>query len=59
MSDIQRFNYRCFVTRIEGGTEVLVQIFDDPDIGATLHAQVAFRGPHGSTWDIPYQLEAK
>lgn len=59
MSDIQRFNYRCFITRIEDGTEVLVQIFDDPDTNKTLHAQIAFRGPYGSTWGIPYQLEAK
>jgi hypothetical protein len=56
--DAKTYTYEVFITTLETGAEVMVQIFRDPDDGRVLHSQLAFKNVLGA-WGVPYQLEKK
>ena len=56
--DAKTYTYEVFITHLESGQQVMVQIFRDPLDGRVLHSQLAFKDALDS-WGIPYQLEKK
>jgi hypothetical protein len=57
MTDVQAFNYECFITSLATGQKAMVQIFRDPQTNAVLHVQLVFKSPATGTWGNPYQME--
>lgn len=57
MTEPRAFIYEVFMTTLENGQRVMVQIFRDPDSYQVLHSQLAFKTPVNDTWGVPYQLE--
>jgi len=58
MSDPQVFIYETYKGRLENGTEVLVQIFRDPDSREVVTCQLAFKPYSEYSWGRPVHLEA-
>jgi hypothetical protein len=56
--DAKTYTYEVFITHLDTGQQVMVQIFRDPLDGRVLHSQLAFKDASDS-WGIPYQLEKK
>jgi len=59
MSELQTFIYECYITTLETGQQVMVQIFRNPETFECLHTQMAFKSPAHGTWGIPYQMERR
>ncbi len=57
MTEPRAFIYEVFMTTLDNGQRVMVQIFRDPDTHQVLHSQLAFKNAVSDTWGIPYQLE--
>jgi hypothetical protein len=57
MTDLQWFNYECFITTLETGQQAMVQIFRDPQTNDVLHVQLAFKSPARGSWGVPYQMD--
>jgi hypothetical protein len=57
MTEPRAFIYEVFMTTLENGQRVMVQIFRDPDSYQVLHSQLAFKTLANDTWGVPYQLE--
>jgi hypothetical protein len=57
MTDVQAFNYECFITSLATGQKAMVQIFRDPKTNDVLHVQLAFKSPSNGSWGVPYQME--
>jgi len=57
MTDVQWFNYECFITTLETGQRAMVQIFRDPKTNDVLHVQLAFKSPARGSWGVPYQMD--
>lgn len=58
MADLRTYLYEPFVTRLESGRVVLVQLFRDPETGQVTHAQLLF-GQSDGGWSVAYPLERK
>ena len=60
MPDIQTFIYiplrAIAAEHITPGTEILVQVFLDPDGSKVIHAQLATRPQSAGTWGFPTDL---
>ena len=54
--DHKTYHYEVFLTSLDDGQQVMVQIFRDPENGRVLHSHLAFKSATGS-WGVPYQLE--
>jgi hypothetical protein len=59
MTEPQTFLYESYITTLETGQQVMVQLFRDPDTFACLHAQFCLKSPATGTWGNPYQLEKR
>ncbi len=57
MKEPRAFIYEVFMTTLENGQRIMVQIFRDPDTYQVLHSQLAFKTLPDDTWGVPYQLE--
>ena len=57
MNEPRAFIYEVFMTILDNGQRVMVQIFRDPDTRQVLHSQLAFKTLIDDTWGVPYQLE--
>lgn len=57
MNEPQSFIYEVFMTTLDNGQRIMVQIFRDPETRQVLHSQLAFKTHSSDTWGIPYQLE--
>jgi hypothetical protein len=59
MTEPQTFIYECYITTLETGQQVMVQLFRDPKTFDCLHVQMAFKSPAFGTWGNPYQMESR
>lgn len=57
MTEPQAFIYEVFMTTLDNGQRVMVQVFRDPDSYQVIHSQLAFKTTANDTWGVPYQLE--
>lgn len=57
MTEPQAFIYEVFMTTLDNGQRVMVQIFRNPDTYQVIHSQLAFKTTAMDTWGVPYQLE--
>ena len=56
MSEPKVFIYETFRCALDGGQEVLIQIFRESDTHKTIRAQIAFRSLVGDSWGVPTEL---
>ena len=57
MREPKAFIYEVFMTTLDSGQRIMVQIFRDPDSHQVIHSQLAFKTTANDTWGVPYQLE--
>lgn len=57
MAELPTFTYEPLVAELDNGQQVLVQIFRDPETGAILDAQLAFRNWSWDSWGVPIPLK--
>jgi hypothetical protein len=51
MTEPQTFIYECYITTLETGQQVMVQLFRDP--------KTFDKSPASGTWGNPYQMESR
>ena len=59
MTEPQTFLYECYITTLETGQQVMVQLFRNPATFDCLHVQMAFKSPAHGVWGDPYQMERR